>query len=192
MNKFKTISLQLALAAALLSFKSTDSTVFEFSYPKRDNTTIRLTATDFKKFKKEWRALDYYYFGEGKNGIVCSVLYYKLNDDEVVSLVDAPKKALDGPDISPVYPLAYFSNHSNLKKFEKNNVNWGEPTDDFMFRQNDITEFNGVKIRQKHMYAFSMIDKDLFVNIHLSKVECTRTDSAAMRQILSSLVRVKE
>ncbi|HEV8512100.1 MAG TPA: hypothetical protein VGQ59_02425, partial [Cyclobacteriaceae bacterium] len=73
MNKFKTISLVLILTAALISFKTTETTLFEFSYPKRDNTTISLSATDFKKFKKEWRGQDYYYYGESKNGIICSI-----------------------------------------------------------------------------------------------------------------------
>ena len=191
MNKLKTISLVLILTAGLISFKATETTLFEFSYPKRGNTTISLSATDFKKFKKEWRGQDYYYYGESKNGIICSVLYYKLNDDEIPSLVNTPKKVIGGPDISPAYPFAYFSNFSNLKKYEKNNIEWGQPTDDFMFRQNDITEFEGAKVNQKHMYGYSMVDKDLFVNIHLSKTEYTKSDSTTMRQILNSLTRKK-
>ena len=191
MNKFKTTSLVLIVTATLISFKISETTLFEFSYPKRDNTTISLSATDFKKFKKEWRGQDYYYYGESKNGIICSILYYKLNDEEVRSLIDAPKKAIGGPDISPAYPFAYFSNYSNLKKYEKNNIDWGQPTDDFMFRQNNITEFEGAKINQKHMYGYSMVDKDLFVNIHLSKTEYTKSDSTTMRQILNSLTRKK-
>src|SRR6185295_3324527 len=191
MNKFKTTSLVLIVTATLISFKISETTLFEFSYPKRDNTTISLSATDFKKFKKEWRGQDYYYYGESKNGIICSILYYKLNDEEVRSLIDAPKKAIGGPDISPAYPFAYFSNYSNLKKYEKNNIDWGQPTDDFMFRQNNITEFEGAKINQKHLYGYSMVDKDLFVNIHLSKTEYTKSDSTTMRQILNSLTRKK-
>ena len=98
---------------------------------------------------------------------------------------------MGGPDISPAYPFVYFTSYSNLKKYEQNNVDWGQPTDDFMFRQNDIIDFGGVKFKQKHMYGYSMVDKDLFVNIHLSKMECTESDSTTMRQILSSLTRKK-
>jgi hypothetical protein len=191
MSKFKTALLILILTTGFFSFKSSENAPFEFSYPKRDNTTIVLSAADFKKFKKEWRGQDYYYYSESKNGIICSILYYKLNDDEVLSLIDAPKKMTGGPDVSPAYPFAYFANYSNLKKYEKNNVDWGEPTDDFMFRQNDLPEFEGVKVNQKHMYGYAMVDKDLFVNIHLSKTAYTKSDSTTMREILNSLTRKK-
>lgn len=183
--------LLLVLTSALPSFTSTEATIFEFSYPKREGTTITFRATEFKKFKKEWRGEDYYYYGESKSGMICSILYYKLNNDEVLSLVDAPKKAINGPDISPAYPFAYFSNYSNLKKYEKNNVDWGQPSDDFMFRQNDITEFAGAKINQKHMYGYAMMDKDLFVNVHLSMTGYSKSDSTAMREILNTLTRKK-
>lgn len=189
MNNLKKIVLLLIIMIGLLSFKLADTKLFEFSYPKRDNTTITLSANNFKKFTKEWRGEDYYYYSEGKDGIICSILYYKLNEGEKLSLVSAHKQAIGGPDISPAYPFAYFSNYSNLKKYETNVENWGESTDDFMFRQNDILEFQGVKIKQKHMYGYLMADHDLFVNIHLSKTNFTASDSTAMRQILSSLVK---
>lgn len=179
------------ITIGLFSFKVEEEKLFEFIYPKRDKATITLKAENFKKFSKEWRGSDYYYFAEGKDGIVCSVLYYKLNDDEKTSLVDAPKIAMGGPDLSPAYPFTYFTTYSNLKKFEENTSSWGQPTDDFMFQQNDITNFNGVKISQKHMYGYCMADNDLFVNIHLSKVNCTSADSTIMRQILSSLTKLK-
>lgn len=181
----------VAISLLLLSFKSDEAKLFEFSYPKRAKTTITFQAGNFKKFTKEWRGSDYYYFSEGKDGMICSVLYYKLNDDEKISLIEAPKAAMGGPDISPAYPFTYFTTYSNLKKYEENAASWGQPSDDFMFQQNDITNFNGVKISQKHMYGYCMVDKDLFVNIHLSKVACSSADSTAMRQILSSLTKIK-
>lgn len=191
MNKLKKIALSLTMVTGLLSFKLADTKFLEFSYPKRDNTTITLSADNFKKFTKEWRGADYYYYSESKDGIICSILYYKLNDEEKLSLVDVPKIATSGPEISPAYPFAFFSNYSNLKKYETNVKNWGQPTDDFMFRQNDILEFQGVKMKQKHMYGYFMADKDLFVNIHLSKTNFKDADSTAMRQILSSLTKKK-
>ncbi|HCW06291.1 MAG TPA: hypothetical protein DGG95_02880 [Cytophagales bacterium] len=191
MKTIKLIITILLLATVLLSFQPDDEKQFEFSYPKRDKTKITLKAHNFKKFSKEWRGTDYYYYAEGKDGMICSVLYYKLNDDEKLTLVDAPKAAMNGPEINAAYAFAYFINYSNLKKYEDNNASWGQATDDFMFQQNDIRNFNGIKINQKHMYAYCMPDKDLFVNIHLSKVNCTAEDSTTMRQILMSLSKLK-
>jgi hypothetical protein len=191
MKNTKRLTAILVITTGLLSFSTNEAKLFEFSYPKRDKATITFKAPNFKKFSKEWRGSDYYYFAEGKDRTVCSILFYKLNDDEQVGLVDTPKKAIGGPDISPAYPFTYFTTYSNLKKYEENSSSWGEPSDDFMFQQNDITSFNGIKINQKHMYGYCMIDKDLFVNIHLSKVNCSKEDSTTMRQILSSLTRLK-
>ena len=181
----------VVITTGLLSFKYDEAKLFQFNYPKKDKTTITLKAENFKKFSKEWRGSDYYYYAEGKDAMVCSILYYKLNDEEKASLVDAPKVAIGGPDISAAYPFTYFTTYSNLKKYEENASSWGQPSDDFMFQQNDITNFNGVKINQKHMYGYCMAGKDLFVNIHLSKVNCTSTDSTTMRQILGSLTKSK-
>jgi hypothetical protein len=191
MNKFKVTVLAVLFLTTLWAFKFEEVKTFEFSYPKVENTTITIEAEGFKKFKKEWRGTDYYYMGVSESGIICSVLYYKLNDDEKSALVDAPKAALAGPAISPAYPFAYFKNYSNLKQYEKNDSEWGLATDDFMFRQNDITEFGGAKINQKHMYGYCMVNENLFVNIHLSKVEYTAADSLAMRQLLNTLKKVR-
>ena len=189
MIQLKKIPFITVLALGFLSFKFMKAENTEFSYPDRDNTTITLKNEEFKPFKKEWQGTDYYYSGETKNGIICSVLFYKLTEDEQESLVNAPRKILEGPEISPAYPYAFFSNYSNLKKYEKNNTTWGKPTDDFMFRQNDVPEYNGMKIKQKHMYGYAMLYKDLFVNVHLSKTSCTPEDSTTMRDLLNSLSR---
>lgn len=191
MNKIMKNVFFLTIVMFFLSFTVADTKLYEFEYPKRDNTAITLSADNFKKFTKEWRGSDYYYYSESKDGMICSVLYYKLNDEEKLYLVDALKMAIGGPDTSPAYPFAYFSNYSNLKKYEVNVENWGQATDDFMFRQNDILEFQGLKTKQKHMYAYFMADKDLFVNIHLSKIDFTISDSTAMREILNSLTKKK-
>jgi len=175
--------LTLLFVAMLVSFKIVDKETMEFSYPKNDKATISMQGDGFKKFKKEWRGEDYYYMSNSKNDIICSVLYYKLNKEEVDMMVTPT-------DISsPVIPNAYFTANSNLLKYEKNQQGWGEPEDDFMFRQNDIPEYEGIKIPQKHMYAYAMFGKDLFVNIHLSKVRCSPADSTEMRAMLGSLVK---
>ena len=98
--------------------------------------------------------------------------------------------------VEPSGPIAgiayiYFSTNSNLKRYEKNDETWGDVTDEFMFRQNNILEFEGVKMRQKHMYAYGMLGKDLFVNVHLSKTNYTTEDSTEMRRILASITKKK-
>lgn len=171
----------------MLSAFSGDKKEIVFSYPKNKTAKIILTTDKFKKFNKEWRGEDYYYMSEnGEDNLICSVLFYKLNKEEQKLMVEP-----FGDMTSSGIPFAYFSENSNLKKYETNNKAWGEMTDDFMFRQNDIMEFQGVKIKQKHMYAYGMFGKDLFVNVHLSKVNFTTEDSIAMRQILAGLRKVK-
>ncbi|OQP65874.1 hypothetical protein A3860_14870 [Niastella vici] len=168
-------------AFGILSFSTIDPNDFEFSYPKRNKTTITSKLDNFKNFDKEWRGTDYYYYGISTDSIICSVLYYKLNKDEQKQYVD-----IFGGMTNAGIPFAYFSENSNLKKYETNVENWGKMTDDFMFRQNDITEYEGIKIRQKHMYAYTMFDKDLFVIVHLSKTNYSSFDSTTMRTILDN------
>lgn len=177
--------LMLISLFGLFSFRSPDKNNFEFSYPKKKETTITLAANHFKKFNKEWRGADYYYYADA-DGFICSVLYYKLNGDEKRELVDAPKSAVNGPNKSPAYPYSYFKNYSQLKPMEKNDSSWGKPTDDFMFRQNDVV-IEGTQFSQKHMYGYAMVSDDLFVNIHLSKTGCSSSDSIEMMDILKSL-----
>jgi len=169
------------LAFGLLSFTVFDKEDFDFNYPNRKKTTITSKLTNFINFTKEWRGTDYYYYAMSADSIICSILYYKLNKGEQKQYVD-----LFGGMTNSGIPFAYFSENSNLKKYEKNVSNWGKMTDDFMFRQNDITEFEGIKISQKHMYAYTMFDKDLFVIVHLSKTNYSSADSTTMKGILDN------
>ncbi|MDQ2180234.1 hypothetical protein [Marinifilum sp. D714] len=183
------IILLAILSILTLSFKS-DKNKVVFKYPKLKGVDIVMNTSVFRKFKKEWRGKDYYYLCEkGQNDIVCSVLFYKLNEKEKMMYVDLTRAMIgkECPEVSPVFPLEYFSNYSNLKKYETNHSKWGNLKGDFMFRHADIKEFNGAKINQKHMYAYTMVDNDLFVNIHLSKIFCTKNDSIFMAEILNSL-----
>ena len=150
-----------------------------------------MTTNKFEKIEKEWRGTDYYYITENKDGFICSVLFYKLNPDEVKQFVEFPRQLLGSPQNSPAYPQSYFSSYSPTKKYEINEQKWGDLTGDFMFRQTDIPEFEGKKVNQKNMFAYAMFGKDLFVNIHLSKGNCTPTDSLEMRQILEGLKKKK-
>ena len=184
------ITVFITLALLCLSFNSYQKEL-EFNYPKKENATIFMATNQFAKFKKEWKGEDYYYSCEGKNGIVCSVLFYKLSDKEKEQLVTMPQVILQGPISSPLYPHTYFSSYSNLKKYESNEANWGNMNDDFMFRHADVKEVAGTKINQKHMYGFAMFGDDLFVNVHLSKTDCTVADSTSMREILTTLRKKK-
>ncbi|MCH8903248.1 MAG: hypothetical protein IIA45_04975 [Bacteroidetes bacterium] len=65
--------------------------------------------------------------------------------------------------------MVYFTDNSRCKEFEVSKSSWGEMTDDFMFRQCDFKEFKGVKISQKHMYAYAMFDNHPYLSLRLSK-----------------------
>ncbi len=178
----KTI-LSISLLLLLLSFKNDTKNQIEFQYPKNKEAKFTMDTDKFKKFTKEWRGEDYYYMNDGgEKGFVCSVLFYKLNSQEQKTMVEP-----FGGMTSAQIPYVYFSGNSKLKKYESNNKGWGNAEDDFMFHQNDILTVEGIEIRQKHMYAYAMFGKDLFVNVHLSKVNCSPEDSVAMRQIMDGL-----
>lgn len=181
-----------------LSFNCVEKKSFEFSYPKQNNAKISLLSDHFKKFEKEWRGSDYYYFAE-KEGYICSVLFYKLNEEEKLSLVEVPKAIFtnkskeagkDFPENSPIFAYTYFKNYSNLKSMETNDKSWGEMTDDFMFREN-VINIEGTKMTQNHMYGYAMFGNDLFVNVHLSKMNCTEDEVLEMKEILNSLKKEK-
>ena len=97
---------------------------------------------------------------------------------------------IEFPENSPIFAHSYFKNYSNLKKMEENDESWGEMTEDFMFRKNEIN-FAGSKVKQNHMYGYAMYGTDLFVNVHLSKQNCSESDLKEMEQIINSLRKVK-
>lgn len=181
MNLLKKITLAIIILTGLLSFKLIDNKVIEFNFPERKNTGITLTGNNFGEFSKEWKGTDYYYLGSSKDSIICSVYYFKLNKDEIKYMVEPFGVPMAG------IPMVYFTDNAPLKAYEVNKSVWGEMTDDFMFRQYDILEYQGIKVKQKNMYAYGMFDNDLFVSVHLSKENFTAKDSTAMRQILSSI-----
>lgn len=185
----------ILFAFTLMSMAFTgDQKVHEFKYPKNKDAVVYISSDLFKKFKKKWRGEDYYYLSEnGKEGFTCSVLFYKLNEEEKLMYVGLLRAMLgnETPETSPAYPQVYFTNYSNLAKYESNKTKWGDPMADFMFSHSDIREFEGVKVNQKHMYGYAMYGDDLFVNIHLSKVNCSPGDSLAMKEILDGLKKKK-
>ena len=168
------------------SFTTNKDSILEFVYPKGKKQKVIIDAEITGKLNKEWRGQDYYYSGIINDSINFSLLYYKLNKSEKKLMVDP-----FGGMISPGIPMIFFTQNSKLKPLEKNSKSWGEMTDDFMFRDVDLPEFNGLKINQKHMYAYGMMRKDLFVNVHLSKTNCSSKDSIVMTKILTSLMKKK-
>jgi len=186
MNRLKLASLGVLLTLGFESFDSPDIRMYEFSYPNRSKTAINLNAAGFLNFTKEWRGDSYFYYGKSSEGITCSVLYFKLNEAQQHAYVDnLPVKSIAGNS------FAYFAENSNLKKYEKNIEKWGKLADDFVFKQSDINDFKGIAIKQKHVFAYSMFDNDLFVNIHLAKSNYNAADSTKMRDILNSLIKKK-
>jgi len=173
-------------ALALLSFAPANTTI-EFSYPSGKEIAVIMTSGRFKKMEQEARGADYYYLAQDDDSMICSVLFFKLNEDEISNLVEMPAKLMGAPLNSPAYPQTYFANYSNTKEWETNEQRWGDPKDDFMYRQTDIKEFKGQKVNQKNMFAYAMFGNDLFVNIHLSKINCSKKDSIEMKSILASL-----
>ncbi len=171
------------LFLVVLAFQTSDNKIYIFEYPKGKYSSICFTSNcKFSDFSKQWQGEDYYYFGKSQDSIICSVLYYKLNVEDQQLLT----KPFGDVNMSGI-PFVYFSENSNFKKYEVNQTAWGEMTDDFMFRQFDIQMFEGKKTSQKHMYAYAMLSKDMFISFHLSKSDYTSEDSVKMMEILNSL-----
>jgi len=158
-----------------------------FIYPKKKDISLIMNTDLFKKFTKEWRGEDYYYMGEGMDGFVCSVLFFKLNESEFKDLL-AIQKGSGVPNSSPIYASNHFlSSSSKTKQYESNNKNWGDPKDTFMYSQVDIKEYSGQKINQKNISAYAMYGEDIYLKVHLSKILCTKQDSIIMMDIFKSL-----
>ena len=51
----------------------------------------------------------------------------------------------------------------------------------------ETEEFNGIKAHQKNIKAYCMYDFDLFVQIHISKLNYTASDSIQMMEIISTM-----
>jgi hypothetical protein len=185
------LKLLLFSVLSIFLFSFSGDKKLSFSYPNKKDAQITLTTDKFKKFSEEWRGEDYYYIdNKGKGGFICSVLFYKLNKQEVEDLEQIQKKSGVAKG-NPIFPLEHFTSSSQTKKYESNQSTWSDATGDFMFSQTDIKEFSGTQINQKNMCAYTMFGEDLFVKVHLSKVLCTQEDSIAMRQILDGIKKVK-
>lgn len=174
----------MSLSLALLYGFTVKQHALTFKYPKNKSAAFTMQAQK-AKFKKEWRGEDYYYFCENlQNEIVCSVLFYKLNQEEQKKYIEPI-----GGKGNATIALAYFTVNSATRKYEKNANFWGKATDPFMFRHMDIPEYEGTVVNQKNIFAYTMFENDLFVNVHLSKINCTAEDSILMRNFLTGLTK---
>ncbi|MCX6236123.1 MAG: hypothetical protein NTY07_00970 [Bacteroidia bacterium] len=175
--------------SALKELKKQSSAIkneISFIYPKKKGISLIMNTYLFKEFKKEWRGEDYYYLSEGKDGFVCSVLFFKLNESEFNDLL-AIQKGSGVSKTSPIYASTHFLSSSKTKQYESNNKSWGDPNSTFMYSQVDIKEFSGQKINQKNISAYAMFGEDIYLKVHLSKTLCTQQDSITMMDIFESL-----
>lgn len=180
------LTFTLVLTILSVSFAS-DAHIFQCMHPERSNVIILLSSPLFSEFKEEWKGKNYYYISQSKeNGIVCSIMFYTLTDAEQKALISMREK-FAVPKTSPAFPFTYYTTASKVSKDEINTFEWGSVNDEFMFRHADIEEIGGMKVHQKNMYGYAMIDDDIFATIHLSKLASTAQDSVAMRTILQSL-----
>ena len=183
-------TLLLGCIAMLTAALPADKKELKLSYPE-SGYTIVLPADEFGELQEEWRGQDYYYMTETERGIICSVLFYKLNEEELKGLAGMRGHVPGSPEISPIYPLLYFSTNAKLGSLETMKEEWGDPASDVMYRQAHLETVQGTALNQKNMYAYAMFGSDLFVAVHLSKVFCTPEDSTAMRAFVES-IRKKE
>jgi hypothetical protein len=160
----------------------------EFEYPDSD-VAVTMSLPGFEDFKEEWRGEDYYYFGTRESdGMVCSLLYYKLNESEKKSMAKLAEKV--PPENRSKLAQLHFRLSNKLAKLESGETTWDE--NGFSFRDVNIDSFQGQDLRQKNMCAYQMYGDDLFLMVHFSKVLYTPEDSVAMRTMLTSIRTVKD
>jgi hypothetical protein len=176
----------LLLWAPAFSLDPNKARTIEFEYPGR-SATVTMETDLFKKFEKEWRGTDYYYSAESKDGMICSVLFFKLSKDQVKEHVARAAQMLSLDETSPALPLKYFSENADMKQYETNEKSWGDPKGSFMFRSTDVPVYGGQEINQKKLFAYTQFNKELFVSIELSKVDCSNADFSTMRNMMASL-----
>lgn len=157
----------------------------EFVYPKNEKAAFVMKSDKFKKFKEEWKGEDYYYFAKkAKDGFDCTVKFYTLNFEEKNQYVDMIRTVMGDeiPKYSPTFAQTYFMQHNPDASLLTNMEKWGDAHHEFSYSQADLKDDN-----VKRMYAYGMLDDALFVQIMLSKKDCTPQDSIAMRSILEEL-----
>jgi hypothetical protein len=163
-----------------LSFKLGNETLVPFSYPKRNSTAITMWLKNFNSFDAEWRGSDYLFKGNSNDSVFCTVLYYKLNSKEQQQYGGFFAEITDDG----------IENNSNSSKIQKTQEKNATSINDFVFKQKNIYEENGLAKKQKHMYALGELDKDLLVIVHLYKNYYTSADSINMSQMIHSIKRV--
>lgn len=182
MNKTNLLIIS-ALGLLSLSFIYSVFQLYSFKFPGKKNVELKINIPKKWKISKEKRGSDLYYSNlsqSNDNDILFSVLFYKLNDKEKELMVKST-----GIENNPILPYTYFLTTSRTSKIESGKSSWDN--DDFYYQDSNIEEFSGVKVHQKNMKAYCMYDDDLFVQVHLSKINYTPEDSVEMRNILNSI-----
>lgn len=167
----------------LFSFVSSDTKTFSFEFPKRKHIQLKISAPSKWVIDKEKKGEDMYYTNFSKaseKDVLFSLLFFKLNEYEQKSMIG--EMGLEG---NPLLPATYFLSNNNTAKYETDNKSWEDTA--FYYRDYNIETFGTLKVHQKNMKAYCMYDKDLFVQVHLSKPNYSDADSALMRSILNSL-----
>jgi len=175
----------ITIGLALISFGYTplELSTHKFKYPKKKGAELKIDIPKEWEIVIEKRDQDLYYSNfSDTNGdqILLSVLFYKLNDIE--------KEPMEEIGLNnPIIPYAFFIEKSRTTALEENANSWNN--EDFYFLDTNIEAFNSVKAHQKNIKAYCMYDFDLFVQIHLSKLNYTVTDSIQMMSIVNTLVK---
>ncbi|HLP18993.1 MAG TPA: hypothetical protein VK174_01755 [Chitinophagales bacterium] len=171
----------LCLSATLPTLKT-----ITLKFPKRKHIQLKITGPEGWSIKAEKKGEDVYYSNLSdkltESDIMFSVLFFKLNAYEQKTMVDDL-----GLESSPMLPAAYFLSNNPTASIETSKKSWDDST--FFYRDYNIEQVEGLSVHQKNMKAYCMYDKDLFVQIHLSKLKYTDSDSADMRSILNSLAK---
>jgi hypothetical protein len=167
-----------------LGFTQQKLVTYKFKYPKKKNVELKIDIPKEWKISKEKRGeADLYFTNITKNNgnqILFSVLFFKLNDEEKESVEEL---ALN----DPIVPFAFFLDKSRTVKMESKVKTWHN--EDFYFKDSNIEDFNGIKAHQKNINAYCMYGYDLFVKIHISKLNYSPADSIKMMKILNTIVK---
>ena len=175
------ILLITGIAIIGLGFTQLELSMYEFKFPNRKNVVLKLDIPNEWKIFEEKQGEDMYYSNfTNSNGdeILISILFYKLNDTE--------KKPIEKIGMKdPIIPYTFFLEKSKTIKIESRIKSWNN--EDFYFHDSNIEEFNGIKVHQKNIKAYCMYDFDLFVQIHISKLNYTPSDSIQMMEVLNTM-----
>lgn len=146
-----------------------------------------LAGADYPELERESRDADLYFSGE-VDGIMASVLFYRLNETEYwTNRLIATQLGVEAD--APGVALASFASRSKLRSLESQEV--VREVDGFAYRDVNIESFQGQRLHQKHMYAYCTFGDTLYVQVHLSKIDYSPEDSVRMAAMLAGVSKGK-